>query len=202
MDMESKTTILESRYIDPNARYNSINTIKEIHPFVYIFGMKNGLFEVMDVRSKKDLIKGDTKLHDNGISLIDVNRQRRNFYTNGRDNKIKYFDFRALGMNVLARGKPQFDPIWTFGDHVSLNFNINPCFLGEDKFIVTGSKENIVRRILVIFASFTSMTWRLGASPIISRQSIPSYRGFSVLRSSITSPFRWAILTARTKTST
>lgn len=106
--------------------------------------MKNGKIQMIDTRTKKTILDDEDQIHKNGISQIDVDKSKQNFYTNGRDDKIKYFDFRNLQLRHKGV-QNELNPVWVFDDHVSMNFNINPCFLGEnDNYIVTGSKENIV----------------------------------------------------------
>lgn len=87
-------------------------------------------------------------IHNNGISHVKTTREKRTFITSGRDSKILLFDIRRLNIGESKRfsgfSDGNFSPIFEFKDHESENYNITPCLLENQKYIVTGSLDNLL----------------------------------------------------------
>ena len=76
-----------------------------------------------------------------------MTQSKNTFFTNGRDSKIKFFDIRGLGYkssDINNEKNDELQPIFEFKDHNSDNFNITPCLLECQKYIVTGSLDNLL----------------------------------------------------------
>jgi WD40 repeat protein len=143
-DILKKMPLTSVDCFEDNVRFNSINSVIEVSPFVFTFGLKSGKLEIVDIRSRKKCLDNQIFVHDNGISHIQFQKNMVNFFTNGRDNKIKFFDIRNFKKGNKFAPELRPEPIWTFNDHVSENFNVNPIFLGNEQFIASGSKDNLV----------------------------------------------------------
>ena len=110
--------------------------------------MKNGKLEIVDTRIGEKVLNMMFDIHKHGISNVKLTKGKNTFYTNGRDSKIKFFDIRGLGMDPKFgyKGKGiDLHHIFEFKDHNSEYFNITPCLLQDEKYIVTGSLDNLVR---------------------------------------------------------
>ena len=96
-----------------------------------------------------------TELHQNGISYLKLTKGKHTFFTNGRDSKIKFFDIRGLGLNPKQSYGPNAEDlthIYEFKDHNSENFNITPCLLENQRYVVTGSLDNLVSfKLLTVY---------------------------------------------------
>lgn len=146
--MVTKSVVCTYDCRDDVLRFNSIGSIELLGPKVYIFGMKNGKLEVVDTRAKEKALMMTQPVHKNGISHVKVTNSKKTFITNGRDSKILLFDIRRLGLNhgqgYQDREDFQSHPIFEFKDHESENYNITPCLLENQKYIVTGSLDNLL----------------------------------------------------------
>lgn len=147
IDLENKTVISKVACLQDELKYNSISSIEVLSPSVYMFGMKNGKLEIVDTRIQKKVLNMMFSIHKNGISYLQITKGKNTFFTNGRDSRIKFFDIRGLGLNAndgFKKRAIELSHIFEFKDHNSENFNITPCMLENEKYIVTGSLDNLV----------------------------------------------------------